>query len=470
MWQEQCTTCYYRRMQGSVSSMCPTVTILGNGHVGLATGAVFATLGIKTYVVDSVMERLEIVQRGKSFFYEAGIDPLVHQAVTNGMLIATPQYAEAVPQSDIIISAVGTPDKPDGSTDLSFVFAAAEEAMQYLKPDAVYVQKSTVPVGTGAVVQKLFSDHGYKNTYLSNPSFLREGTTITDILWPGRIVIGSNDQVAVQRLVTLNDVVLAGSSTVAKRAGLPIQEKPTRYMIVSRESAELIKVSANSLLAAKVSFTNSIAQLADKAGANIVEVMNAVGADSRIGYDFLQAGRGYGGGCFPKDVKGLVQNAVAFGVDLPIMRAVDRVNEAMPAYIVRKAESASNGLTGKQVAVLGLSFKPGTSDVRCSPAITIARLLAQAGANVRAYDPQANEEAAPELDKTVTICSSLEEASAKADVVCMATDWPEFVMGDLGPLADMMRGDILVDCMNAYDPEVVRSAGLRYVGIGSNNG
>lgn len=448
----------------------PTVTILGTGYVGLTTAALFAAAGMKTYVVDPNPARLDSVRQGKSFFFEEGLDPAVAEGVKSGLLIPTPSYGESVPHSDVVISAVGTPDNPDGSSNLSYVFAAASEAAKYLKPEAVYVQKSTVPVGTGTKVKRLFAEAQAPNAYVSNPEFLRESTALWDNLWFDRIVVGGDDRQALEKVIDLYRRVEAARDRIAGLAGLtaPAKLPEGKYMTVNLESAELIKVVSNAFLALKISFANSIAMLADKSGADIVEVMDAVGADTRIGRPFLNAGRGYGGGCFPKDVSGLIAAGLEMGVNLEIVRAGQALNEEMPGYIIEKLQTAAGGsLAGQKVAVLGLAFKAGTSDARRSPGVSFANRLVQAGAGVRAFDPRANKEAAESLDKRVTIAVNLEAAIDNADALIIATDWPEFITYSPQSYGQKLAGKkLFVDAMNRFDISAVAKAGMVYIGIG----
>jgi UDPglucose 6-dehydrogenase len=451
------------------SNSTPIVTILGTGYVGLTTAALFAASGIKTYVVDPNGSRLESVRRGRSFFYEEGLDPLVAHGVKSKMLIPTSSYAESVPKSDIVFSAVGTPDNPDGSSNLTYLFAAGEEAAGYLKPSAVFVQKSTVPVGTGAKIRQLFDKQGCKAAYVSNPEFLRESTALRDSLWFDRIVVGGSDAEALERVIDIYRTVQKSREEIAGIAGLdePNILPPEQYMSTSLESAELIKVTSNAFLALKISFANSIAKLADHTGANITEVMDAVGADARIARSFLNAGRGYGGGCFPKDVSGLISSASEHGVDLSIMTAASEVNESMPGYIVNKAQSVLGKLDGKHVAVLGLAFKAGTSDARRSPGVKLANIMSRDGAIVAAYDPEANKEAEGELRKGIVVCDSIEKAIKNADAVFIATDWKQFLALDLHEVALHLEGKkLFVDCMNAFSPLHVEDSGLMYLGVG----
>jgi UDPglucose 6-dehydrogenase len=448
----------------------PTVTILGTGYVGLTTAALFATAGIKTYVVDTNEVRLESVRQGKSFFFEEGLDLLVTKGVTEKMLIPTTSYKESVSQSSVVISSVGTPDNPDGSSNLSYIFAAATEAINYLQPGATYVQKSTVPVGTGARIKKMFADASVSVSYVSNPEFLRESTAVPDTLWFDRVVLGGDDQAAIEKVRRLYRHVETARDTIVSISGIqpPVKLPRGEYIITNLESAELIKVVSNAFLALKISFANSIALLADKVGADVTEVMDAVGADQRIGRDFLQAGRGYGGGCFPKDVSGLLMSGLEMGVDLSIIRAAQVLNDGMPAYILEKMQDKLDGsLQGKTVAVLGLSFKPHTSDVRRSFGVQFSNDLVELGAHVRAFDPEANDDATKVLRSGVTVMASLDAAVANADAVVIATDWPLFLSHTPEAYGRALVGNkLFVDAMNRFDVATITEAGLCYIGVG----
>ena len=441
-----------------------TVAVIGTGYVGVTTSAILANAGYKVYALDISEDRLNALRAGRSFFYEEGINPLIKKAVDDKNLIPTSSYKEAVSGSKFIFSCVGTPDKPDGSTNLDFVFAAAEESAKYIRPGAIYIQKSTVPVGTGQKVAKVFG--GKQIAYTSNPEFLREGTAVLDTLFFDRIVVGGADKNAVNEVLNLYKNIEKNQQEIAGLAGIKPKEIKGEYISTNLDSAELIKVTANAFLALKISFANQIAQLSDKTDADIKEVTYAVGADPRIGKAFLNAGRGYGGGCFPKDVSGLIKSAEDNGVDLTIMKSANELNEQMPGYIVNKAQKKIGALSNKKIAVLGLAFKAGTSDARKSPGIKIANLLAKAGAKVSAYDPEANEEAGKDLDGSVKLFGSLEKAIAGTEAVFVATDWDEFKKLDLAGLKSKMAGRLLVDCMNIYDSNEVKKAGLNYAGIG----
>ena len=447
----------------------PTVSVIGAGYVGLTTATLLAEAGYTVYLVEINPSRLETVKSGKSFFFEEGIDALIKHAIDSKKLLPTDSFANSIPKSDVVFSCVGTPDNPDGSSNLSYVFSAAEEAAKYFKDCVVYVQKSTVPVGTGGKIEDLFKKQTSKEVYyVSNPEFLREGTAISDTLGFDRIVAGGTDAMAVDRVLNLYKTLEANRDKIAKRAGITFTAHQGDYIQTNRNSAELIKVTANAFLALKISFANSIAKLADHTGADITEVMDAVGADRRIGRAFLNAGRGYGGGCFPKDVSGLISSATDHGVDLPIMTAASEVNESMPGYIANKAQEKLETLKGKKIAVLGLAFKAGTSDARRSPGVNLANILSHDGAEVFVYDPEANEEAREDLRKSVNICDSLATAVKDMDAVAVTTNWPELKQIDLKNLKKQMNGNLFIDAMNCYSPEAIKKHGFTYVGVGKN--
>lgn len=444
--------------------MDKTATVIGTGYVGVTTSAILANAGYTVYAVDVSEDRLQALREGRSFFYEEGLNPLIKKAVEQKTLIPTSSYEESVPKSSFIFSCVGTPDNPDGSSNLTYIYAAAEEAAKYIKPGSVYIQKSTVPVGTGRKVLETFA--GKDVAYVSNPEFLREGTALLDTIFFDRIVVGGEDKEAVGKVLDLYRDVEKNRDEIAALGGIKSKQIEGSYIPTGLDSAELIKVTANAFLALKISFANSIAKLADQTEADVVEVMDAVGADPRIGKAFLNAGRGYGGGCFPKDVSGLISSSLSRGVDMPIMIAASEVNDHMAGYIAEKAEKALGGLEGKKVAVLGLAFKAGTSDARKSPGIKLANVLASGEAQVCVYDPEANGEAKDTLHRQITICESIDEACKGAEVVFIATDWPQFKAIDFKGLAKNMGGSLVVDCMNCLDASAVKSAGLGYIGVG----
>ena len=442
------------------------ITVLGAGYVGLTTAALLAHAGYKVYAIEPNAERLKVIQSGKSFFYEDGLDAIIKTALDTGSLIATDSYEESVPHSSVVFSCVGTPDNPDGSSNLTYVFMAAESAAALMKPGTLYVQKSTVPVGTGQSIEALFKEKGVDAPYVSNPEFLREGTAVYDTLFFDRVVAGSEHEQAVERILAIYKDLEAHRDTIATLASINTVARKGQYIAASLNSAELIKVTANAFLALKISFSNSIAKLADAVDADIVEVMDAVGADERIGRSFLNAGRGYGGGCFPKDVSGLIASGLDNGVDLEIMQAAQQVNASMPGYILEKLNTTlPHELKGSRVAVLGLAFKAGTSDTRKSPGVALANTLSRVGAAVTAYDPKANEEAAHDLKRDVRIADTLEEALENVDAIVLATEWPDLLQK---PDFYTSRTDarIIVDAINRLDKHSYASAGFQYIGVG----
>lgn len=434
-----------------------TITVLGAGYVGLTTASLLAHAGYKVYAVEPNKERLEVIRSGKSFFFEEGLNPIIKKAIDDGNLIATDSYEESVSNSSVVFSSVGTPDNPDGSSNLTYVFSAAEEAAKYLPNKATYIQKSTVPVGTGRKIEALFSKLGKDINYVSNPEFLREGTALFDTLYFDRVVAGGDDSASVERVLDIYRTLEEHRDAIANLAEIEIRPRKGRYIATSLNSAELIKVTANAFLALKISFANSIAKLADQVGADVVEVMDAVGADERIGRAFLNAGRGYGGGCFPKDVSGLIASGLEYNIDLEIMQAAQSVNQSMSGYVLEKLKDALGMLEGKKIAVLGLAFKSGTSDTRKSPGIAIANLAAKFGAIVTAHDPEAIEEARHDLSSVVTTKENLVDIEPQ-DAVIIATEWPEYKK-----TFNQVSSPIVVDAVNIIDPQLVSG---RYIGIG----
>jgi len=445
-----------------------TITVLGAGYVGLTTAALLAHSGYTVYAVEPNKKRLDVIKKGHSFFFEQGLDPVIKASIKNGKLIPTDSYADSIPKSGVVFSCVGTPDNPDGSSNLTYVFSAAKEASRFMKPGTVYVQKSTVPVGTGCQLEEEFKKTKNEVPYVSNPEFLREGTALYDTLFFDRVVAGGRNKRAVSSVLDIYRQLEKHREEIAKIAKVQTNPRKGEYISTNLNSAELIKVTANAFLALKISFSNSIAMLADRVNADIIEVMDAVGADERIGRAFLNAGRGYGGGCFPKDVSGLIASGIQNGIDLEIMNAAQTLNASMPGYIVEKLQNASGGnLTGKKVAVLGLAFKAGTSDVRRSPGVLLANTLDNAGAIVTAFDPQANHEAADDLRRGVVQHDTLENAIKGVDAIIVATEWPEFLEYEPKVYAKHMNDSkLFVDAINRFSIPAIKNAGLIYIGVG----
>lgn len=442
--------------------MSSKISVVGSGYVGTTTAALLAAIGYEVTAVDIDPNKVETINSGQAPFFEDGLDNLIQHSLKTGTLKASTNY-DSVKDANIIFSCVGTPDKPDGSPNMTYVDAVAKTVSELAKPGALFVQKSTVPVGTGERLQKVVS----KQEYISNPEFLREGTAIVDSIFYDRLVIGCEKPDCITQLEELFVSVRNKSKELLKIAGLATDRNDLvgETIATGVNSAELIKVTANAFLALKISFANSVAKLADRSGADINEVMNGVGSDKRIGKAFLNAGRGYGGGCFPKDVSGLISVSIDHGVDFGIMTAATDLNESMGGYIVNKANEKRN-LTDQNVAVLGLSFKAGTSDCRKSPSIKIANTLVGLGANVTAYDPQANEEAKELLDPSINVCDSYDEAIQNAKTIFIATDWQELVQIPIETYTRLGSDILIVDCMNCLNKTEIESSGLTYIGVG----
>lgn len=426
------------------------LAVIGVGYVGLVTCAVFADLGNMVICVDNVEEKIEMLSRHEMPFYEPGLEEMVTINHEDGRLTFTSDLGDAVRRSEIIFIAVGTPPMNDGQTDLSFVEAVAAEVGRNINDYKIIVNKSTVPVGTGELVKDIIARHKPGNIevdVVSNPEFLSEGTAISDAIAPDRIVIGAPNKRVAMKLIELYSTL----------------EKP--MVITSVRSAEMIKYASNAFLATKISFINSIANLCDVVGADIEEVTRGVGLDSRIGSKFLRAGIGFGGSCFPKDTESLLYVSKKFGAELDIVDSVIEVNRQQPGVLIKKAEAALEGLGGKTIGVLGLSFKPGTDDLRESSALAIVSALLEAGATVRAYDPMAMEKCKP-LFPDIVYCADPYEVAEDADAVMLLTEWNKFKHLNFNRLRELMKGDRFFDGRNIYDPLVVRRAGLKYYGIG----
>lgn len=428
------------------------ITFIGHGYVGLVTAAVFADLGNTVWVVGRTKEKIENLKKGKAPFYEPGLEELVKRNVDAERLIFTLNYEEAVVPSEIIFICVGTPSKPSGEADLTSVYEAAERIGKALVGYKVVVTKSTVPPGTNKKVMEILDrtkPAGSSFAIASVPEFLREGTAITDTLHPDRVVIGTTSKRAEELLLELHK---------------PIDGKT---VLCNPETAELIKYASNSLLSTKISFANSIAILSEKVGADAERVLDGVGLDRRLGRSFLYAGVGYGGSCFPKDVKALIAIAADYGYNFSILKAVEEVNkEAVGRFTEKVLRHFSGKLKGKTLAVLGLSFKPDTDDMRAAPSVGIIEILISLGATIRVYDPVAKENAKKVLPKGVYYAKDAYDAADTADAVIVITEWNEFRQIDLVKLAKGLNARVLFDGRNIYDPGRVKQLGFVYYGVG----
>lgn len=429
--------------------------MIGSGYVGLVSGACFSDFGHEVICVDKDRRKIELLKAGTMPIYEPGLAELVASNVRAGRLAFTDDLASAVATADAVFIAVGTPSRRgDGHADLSYVFAAAEEIGRALVKPTVIVTKSTVPVGTGDEVERILARVAPEiaTKVVSNPEFLREGAAINDFKRPDRVVVGTDDEEARQ---VLREIYRPLSLNQAS----PI-------LFTGRRTAELIKYAANAFLAVKITFINEIADLCESIGAEVQQVARGIGMDNRIGAKFLHAGPGYGGSCFPKDTLALLKTAGDADTPLRIVEATVQVNENRKRAMGRKVIKAMGGdARDKTVAVLGLTFKPNTDDMREAPSLSIIQALQDAGAHVRAYDPEGMEQARPLLER-VEFAQSAYHASEGADAVVLVTEWDAFRALDLGRLARGMRTPLLVDLRNVYPPSEAARAGLKLVSIG----
>lgn len=429
-----------------------TIAFIGHGYVGLVTAAVFADLGNTVWVAGRTKEKIEKLKKGMAPFFEPGLGELVKRNVEAGRLIFTLDYKEAVVPSEIIFICVGTPPKENGEADLSSVFVAAENIGKNLIGYKVVVTKSTVPPGTNRKITKIinrFKPAGASFAIASVPEFLREGTAIEDTLHPDRVVIGTTSDRAQVLLLELHKAI------------------DGKTVLCNVETAELIKYASNSLLSTKISFANAVAFLSEKIGADVEKVLEGVGLDHRIGREFLYPGVGYGGSCFPKDVKALIAFANTHNYDFALLKAVDEINKTAVKNFVEKISRHFNGkLKGKKIAILGLSFKPNTDDMREAPSIEIIRELVKRGAKISAYDPVAMENAKSLLPKEVIYAPNAYAAARDANGVAIITEWNEFRQLDLVRLAKSLAGRVIFDGRNIYDPARVKSLGFMYYGVG----
>jgi UDPglucose 6-dehydrogenase len=435
------------------------ITVVGTGYVGLVSGACFSEFGVQVTCVDNVDDKIEALKRGEIPIYEPGLDEIVARNVRGGRLSFTTDISEAVDQSLVIFIAVGTPAASDGSTDLTSVEAVSREIGQHISSYKVIVTKSTVPVGTSdkirGWIQEGLDRRAEKASFsiASNPEFLREGAAIGDFMRPDRVVIGTEAG---------DDHAIA----IMKDLYRPLYLNETPFVETDIRSAELSKYAANAFLATKISFINEISVLCEEVGGDVQAIARAMGLDRRIGQKFLHAGPGYGGSCFPKDTASAAHLARNLGQEFSIVEASIRVNERQRLRMVEKIVSALDGeADGKTVAVLGLSFKPETDDMREAPAASIIRGLLDRGASIRAYDPAAMAEAGRMIPEMI-LCKDAYEALTDANVMVIITEWNEFRMIDLSRAAELMAELRMVDLRNVYDRERITEAGFQYWGVG----
>jgi len=429
------------------------IAVIGTGYVGLVTGAGLADFGNDVICCDIDERKIAALNDGAIPLYEPGLDTIVSRNVAEGRLRFTTDLPEAIRSSRAIFIAVGTPPKPDGSADLRYVGDVARAIARYMNGPKLVITKSTVPIGTGRMIERILAEagNGHRASVVSNPEFLREGSAIEDFMRPDRIVIGASDRESIELM---------------KEIYAPLHSLEIPFVITNVESSELIKYAANGFLATKISFINEVAVLCELVGGDVQDVARGIGLDGRIGSKFLQAGPGFGGSCFPKDTSALADIAKQHDYEFHLIEAVLRVNQAIKERMVVKVADALDGeLRGKTIAVLGLAFKPETDDMRDSPTITLIKGAQKQGALVRAYDPQAMDNART-MFENVTFCHDAYETAEGADALVIATEWNEFRALNLERVKKLLRRPVIVDLRNVYDPQRMRSEGFRYHSVG----
>jgi UDPglucose 6-dehydrogenase len=431
------------------------VVMIGAGYVGLVSGACFAEFGANVTCVDLNQARIDQLEQGGVPIYEPGLEDLVARNKQSNRLTFTTDLADAVKKADLVFIAVGTPTRRgDGHADLAYVYAAAKDIAENLEGYTVIVDKSTVPVGTARQVARIIKETNPNADFdvASNPEFLREGAAISDFMRPDRVVLGVESQRA---------------ETLLRDLYRPLNLIEAPILVTDLESAELIKYAANAFLATKISFINEMSQLCEAVGADVHAIAKGIGLDGRIGKKFLHAGPGYGGSCFPKDTLALVRIAQEHGISTRIVEAVIEVNSAQKAHMVKKIRQALGGSeAGKTIAVLGLTFKPETDDMRDSPALSILPPLADKGAKIQAHDPQGAKEAAEMLPPSIKYFDDVYDAIKGADIVVLMTEWNQYRGLDLNKIKGLMNDTLFVDLRNVYEPEAMKKAGFQYFGVG----
>ena len=429
----------------------PIIGVVGVGYVGLTTGACLAHIGHTVVCGDVDAEKINRLRNGEIPIVEEGLTEIVSEGISTGRLEFVVGATEVAERSDIVFLCVPTPQDDDGSADLSFIEAASAEIGPVLRKGAIVVNKSTVPVGTTTVVDEVIQRSDI--TVVSHPEFLREGTAVNDFLHPDRVVVGADDRSAAEKVAALYESI------------------DTQVIITDAASAETIKYAANGFLAMKISFVNAVAAMCEAVGADVVDVVEGIGSDRRIGREFLRPGPGWGGSCFPKDSHALVHVAASHGYDFSMMRGVIAVNDEQRERMVRKVQHAAgtNDLNGMTISVLGLTFKAGTDDLRDSPSLAVINRLRELGATVKAYDPTTTgtlSQIQQSFLSGISVQQSIDEAMSEGDVLVILTEWPEFMSLDLERAKVLLSGSAIVDTRNLLNPQTVRAAGLTYDGVG----
>ncbi|MCK8825887.1 UDP-glucose dehydrogenase family protein [Fuchsiella alkaliacetigena] len=425
--------------------------VVGTGYVGLVSGACFADLGNQVICVDIDEEKIAGLKEGKMPIYEPGLKEIVDENYNNGNLDFTTSLARGIKESDIIFIAVGTPSTEEGGADLSAVESVARSVAEQINDYKIVINKSTVPVGTGDWVEDLISDNkeaDYDFDVVSCPEFLREGSAVSDTMNPDRIIIGSNNEKAAQVLDELH------------------QDFEAPILHTDRYSAEMIKYAANAFLATKISFINEIANICERTGANVEEVAQGIGMDHRISDKFLRSGVGFGGACFPKDTRAIVSTAKEHGYDFKVVSATVEVNQLQKKTLVKKLKKELPELEGRTIAVLGLSFKPNTDDMREAPSRTVIKELLEAGAEVKAYDPIAMDEAQEIFSDDIDYAEDAYSAIENTDALLLVTEWEEFQNLDLKRVKELLNNPLFIDGRNCYQPEKMEELGFTYYSVG----
>lgn len=439
------------------------IAVVGTGYVGLVTGVCFAEVGHNVICMDNDKNKIQMLQNGQIPIWEPGLDEMVSRNMGRGLLRFTDDMHDAVNNSYIVFIAVGTPPDQDGSADLQYVLAAVKSIAECMESDKMIVDKSTVPIGTADKVKALMSavlrsrSVGHRMSIVSNPEFLKEGAAISDFMTPDRVIIGTDNPHAQRIMVDLYK---------------SFELKPDQIITMSIRSAEMTKYASNAMLATKISFINEMAILCEKYGADINEVKNGIGSDMRIGYHFINPGVGYGGSCFPKDVRALIHMSSLVDFDPSVLTAVEKRNYMQKRVLAEKVKSVfGNDLSGLCFGVWGLTFKPNTDDMREASSTVIISILEESGASVRAYDPVANDTAASIYTDTprVVIVNEQYKACENADALLLITEWSQFTKIDFKKLNAIMRGKVIFDGRNLYSPEMVVGNGFRYIGVGRSS-
>ena len=433
------------------------IAIVGTGYVGLVSGTCFAEMGAHVTCVDVDAQKIQKLKDGIMPIYEPGLEELVKRNVEYGRLQFTTDLTEVLDDVEVVFSAVGTPPDEDGSADLKYVLAVARQFGQNIHKYTILVTKSTVPVGTAQKVKAAIQDELKKRgvdvpfDVASNPEFLKEGAAIKDFMSPDRVVVGTESEKAKE---------------VMTRLYRPLMLQNFRVIFMDIPSAEMTKYAANAMLATRISFMNDIANLCERVGANVDSVRKGIGTDTRIGSKFLYAGCGYGGSCFPKDVKALVHTGLDNDYHMEVIEAVERVNEKQKSIIYDKIIKAVGDVRGKTIAIIGLAFKPETDDMREAPALVVIDKLLKAGASVRVFDPVAMDECKRRIGDAVTYCKNMYDAADGADVFALMTEWRQFRMPSWNVIKKVMSGNIVVDGRNIYDRSELEELGFIYTRIG----